>query len=249
MILYPNAKINIGLNVLDRRKDGYHNISSIFYPVRSLFDVLEVIHSDIFSFTSTGLTIPEGENICCRAFSLLKKDFDISNVKIHLHKQIPIGAGVGGGSSDGAFTLIALNKLFNLELSNEKLKRYALNLGADCPFFIDNKPSYVTGLGEKINKINLDLSEYYFKFNFPDIHISTKQAYSGIIPVIPKRNILELINSPLEDWRQNIINDFEEYTFKKYPKLRIIKQNMYSDGAIYVSMSGSGSVIFGIFKD
>ena len=249
MILYPNAKINIGLNVIRKREDEYHDISSLFYPVKSLFDILEVIHSDVFSFTSTGITIPEGENICCKAFTLLKKDFDISNIKIHLHKQIPIGAGVGGGSSDGAFTLLALNRLFNLELSNDQLERYALKLGADCPFFIQNKPKHITGLGEKMEGISLDLSNYELKFVFSDIHISTKEAYSTIIPVIPKINILDIVSKPLEDWKENIKNDFENFTFIKYPKLKMIKQKMYSDGAIYVSMSGSGSMIYGIFKN
>ena len=247
MILYPNAKINIGLNVIKKREDGYHEISSIFYPIKSFFDILEIIPSNIFEYTSTGVHIPGKENICFKAYSLLKKDFDIGNVKIHLHKKIPIGSGMGGGSADGACTLIALNNLFNLKLSNYQLEKYALRLGADCPFFIDNTPKYITGIGEKMKEIHLDLSSYNLKFIFPKKHISTKEAYNSIIPCIPEENVLDLVKQSLKTWKEKVINDFELSIFQKYPRLKKIKEQLYADGAIYASMSGSGSMIYGIF--
>jgi len=248
MIVYPNAKINIGLNVLEKRADGYHELSSVFYPVKELCDILEIIPSDDFSFSSTGISIPGNSNICTNAFDLLKADFGIGNVKIHLHKQIPIGAGVGGGSADGAFTLKALNKLFDLKLSNFLLEKYALKLGADCPFFINNSPKYVTGIGEKMVSIDLDLSAYELKFIFPELHISTAEAYSGVIPKQAETNLLDLIKQPIGNWKGEVQNDFEISAFEKHPELAKMKEKLYADGAIYASMTGSGSVIFGFFS-
>tara|TARA_B100001758_G_C18296648_1_gene550000 strand:- start:138 stop:887 length:750 start_codon:yes stop_codon:yes gene_type:complete len=248
MIVYPNAKLNIGLNVLEKRVDGYHNLSSIFYPVKKLYDILEIVPATRFYFSSSGIRIPTENNICIRAFNILKKDFDIKNIKIHLHKRIPIGAGLGGGSSDGAFVLKVLNTLFDLGLSNSQLEKYALQLGADCPFFIENKPKYVTGIGEKMKSINLDLAEYELRFNFPDFCISTAEAYSEIKPIVPKVSLLELVGQPMDRWRSTVKNDFEVSIFSKYPQLENIKNQFYNDGAIYASMSGSGSVIYGLFK-
>ncbi|MDP7430628.1 MAG: 4-(cytidine 5'-diphospho)-2-C-methyl-D-erythritol kinase, partial [Flavobacteriales bacterium] len=160
MILFPHAKINIGLNILGKREDGYHNISSVFYPVSSCADILEITEKEHFLFESSGVDIPKEENLCEKAFSLLRKDFSFPNVHIHLHKQIPIGAGLGGGSADAAFTLKGLNELFELEISSKKLEKYALQLGADCPFFIDDRPALVEGIGEKLSHIDLDLSVF-----------------------------------------------------------------------------------------
>ena len=247
MIVYPNAKINIGLNVLRKRTDGYHEISSIFFPVKELHDVLEILPSDTFSFTSTGINIPGDGNICIKAFELLKADFDIDNVKIHLHKMIPIGAGLGGGSSDGAFTLKVMNELFELNISNKRLEEYALQLGSDCPFFIDNTPKYVCGIGEKMTNIDLDLSSYELKFVFPDLHISTTYAYGGVTPKHPKTELFELINQPMKNWKSTVKNDFEVSAFSKYPQLEKMKNKLYSDGAIYASLTGSGSVLYGVF--
>ena len=247
MIVYPNAKINIGLNVLEKQDDGYHKLSSVFYPVNELCDILEILPAKNFSFSSSGIAIPGNSNICVKAFELLKADFEIGNVIIHLHKQIPIGAGLGGGSADGAFTLKALNELFKLELSIVELEYYALQLGADCPFFIENSPKYITGVGEKMLNINLDLSTYKLKFIFPVLHISTANAYELIIPNFPKSNLLDLINQPIENWKLIVKNDFEISAFSKYPQLKKMKENLYADGAIYASMTGSGSVIYGVF--
>lgn len=247
MIVYPNTKINIGLNVLAKRADGYHELSSVFYPVKDLYDILEIIPSTEFYFSSSGIDIPGEDNICAKAFEMLKQDFKIGNVHIHLHKQIPIGAGLGGGSSDGAFMLKALNKLFALKISIAQLENYALQLGADCPFFIENTPKHVQGIGAKMKNIDLELSNYEIKFIFPELHISTAEAYSGIIPKISKTNLLDLINHPIENWRGRVKNDFEISVFSEYPKLEKMKNQLYTDGAIYASMTGSGSVLYGIF--
>jgi 4-diphosphocytidyl-2-C-methyl-D-erythritol kinase len=246
MIVYPNAKINIGLNVLEKRADGYHELSSVVYPVKDLCDVLEILPSTEFSFSSSGIKIPGEGNICTKAFEMLEQDFDIDNVKIHLHKQIPIGAGLGGGSADGAFMLKAMNTLFDLKLSISQLEKYALQLGADCPFFIENTPKYVQGIGEKMSSVDLDLSPYVLKFIFPEFHISTADAYGDITPKTPETNLLDLINQPIENWRGKVKNDFEDSVFQKYPQLEKMKEKLYRDGAIYASMSGSGSVIYAV---
>ena len=247
MIVYPNAKINIGLNVLEKQVDGYHKISSVFYPVNELFDILEIFPSKDFSFSSSGIEIPGNDNLCIKAFDLLHSDFKIGNVTMHLHKLIPIGAGLGGGSSDGAFVLKALNEIFKLELSSVELEKYALQLGADCPFFIENLPKYVTGVGENMMSIDFDLSSYKLKFIFPKIHISTIDAYKFVIPNQPKKGLLDLVNQPIKNWKGNVKNDFEVAAFLKYPQLNKIKKKLYADKAIYASMTGSGSVIYGVF--
>jgi len=248
MIVYPNAKINIGLNVLEKRADGYHELSSVFYPVKDLCDILEILPSTKFSFSSSGIKIPGEGNICAKAFEMLKQDFEIGNVKIHLHKQIPIGAGLGGGSADGAFMLKAMNLLFDLNLSASQLEKYALQLGADCPFFIENTPKYVTGIGEKMMDIDLDLSNYEIKFIFPELHISTANAYDDISPEIPENNLLDLMNQPIENWKEKVKNDFEVTAFTTHSQLQKMKNKLYTDGAIYASMSGSGSVLYGVFE-
>ena len=248
MIVYPNAKINLGLNILRKRKDGYHDISSVFYPVKECVDILEIIKSDTFEFTKSGIKIPDGENLCEKAWKLLHKDYEIGNVRIHLHKQIPIGAGLGGGSSDASFTLKALNKLFELNLNNKELEKYALQLGADCPFFIDNRPKLVEGIGEKMTDIDLDLSEFKIRLINPEIHVSTKEAYSGVIPKNPELSVEEIIQLPVNEQKEKLRNDFEDSVFAKYSQLEKIKEDLYNQGSIYSSMSGSGSVLFGIFK-
>jgi len=247
MIVYPNAKINIGLNVLEKQVDGYHKLSSVFYPLNELCDMLEILPTRHFSFSSSGIAIPGNSNICVKAFELLKANFEIENVTMHLHKQIPIGAGLGGGSADGAFALKALNEIFKLELSIIELEKYALRLGADCPFFIENSPKYITGIGDKMMNINLDLSHYKLKFIFPELHISTSEAYEDVIPSRPEEKLLDLMKQPIENWKSIIKNDFENSAFEKYPQLKRIKEKLYTEGAIYASMTGSGSVIYGVF--
>ncbi len=248
MIVYPNAKINLGLNVLHKREDGYHDISSVFYPVKECVDILEIIKSERFQFTKSGIEIPDGENICEKAWKLLDTDFGIGNVKIHLHKQIPIGAGLGGGSADASFTLKYLNELFDLNLNNKELEKYALRLGADCPFFIDNTPKLVEGIGEKMTSIDLDLSNYEIRLVNPDIHISTKEAYSGIVPKTAVLSVEKIIELPIIEWKGKLKNDFEESIFEKHLQLEGVKDELYKQGSIYSSMSGSGSIVFGIFE-
>jgi 4-diphosphocytidyl-2-C-methyl-D-erythritol kinase len=248
MILFPHAKINIGLNILGKREDGYHGISSVFYPVKQCYDVLEITEQQHFSFVKKGIDIPKGENLCEKAFHLLKKDFSISNVAIQLHKHIPIGAGLGGGSADAALTLMGLNQLFELELNKTQLKKYALQLGADCPFFIDDRPALVEGIGEKLSPIDLDLSVFEIRLVMPGIHISTAEAYAGVSPKIPKNPLRELIKLPIEKWKGKIKNDFEKSIFIKHPKLQSIKEQLYKEDAIYAAMSGSGSTIYGFFE-
>lgn len=248
MILYPNAKINIGLDVINKRHDGYHNISSVFYPLDQLTDILEIRKSNRFLFSRSGIAIPDGENICVSAFKLLQSDFNLSNVKIHIHKRIPVGSGLGGGSADAAFTLKAINTIFMLELSNSQLEEYALKLGADCPFFIENTPKYVEGIGEQMLKVDLDLSAYVIQVIPGDIHIDTSYAYSLITPYVPLNRLKDLIKKPIGVWQEFIKNDFEDPIFKIYPALKKKKDYLLNEGAIYSSMTGSGSALFGIFK-
>lgn len=252
MIVFPNAKINVGLNVVEKRTDGFHNIESIFYPVWQLTDVLEVVkqEGDVVEFSSSGIDIPRKEeelNLCEKAYYLIKNDFNISGVKIHLHKVIPIGAGLGGGSADAAFTLKVLNDLFELNLTDEKLIEYAQKLGSDCAFFIKNKPVYAYNKGDEFDELELDLSTYEIKIEYPDIHISTAEAYAGIEAKPSNQNIKELIAQPIEMWKNNLNNDFEQSVFPNHPNIEKLKAKMYQDGAKFASMTGSGSAVFGIF--
>lgn len=246
MVVFPNAKINIGLNIVEKRSDGFHNIQSCFYPV-PWHDVLEVIESDGYSFTTSGIDIPGESNICIRAYELLKKDFSIPNLNIHLHKNIPIGAGLGGGSANGASMLKLLNDKFSLSLSRKQLLNYASSLGSDCPFFIDNKPAYVEGTGNIFSPINLSLKGYYIAIIYPQVHINTGQAFSGIDPVKPAIDLQELLESKEPGlWKTIVTNDFEVNASSSSLKL---KDMLYEKGARYASMSGSGSAVYGIFTE
>jgi 4-diphosphocytidyl-2-C-methyl-D-erythritol kinase len=250
MVVFPNAKINLGLTILNKRDDGYHNLVTFFYPIL-IKDVLEIIVSDKFEFTTSGISIDAvtDENICIQAYQLLKKDFSqLPAVKMYLHKTIPLGAGLGGGSADGAFTLKLLNQKFELGLTNGQLINYSLQLGSDCPFFILNKPSFATGRGEVLEEINLDLSNYKIIIINPRIHIPTGWAFTQITPSMLSKNKKEIIQQPLDTWKEELMNDFEKPVFKKYPEIKSIKEELYHQGAIYASMSGSGSSVFGIFK-
>tara|TARA_B110000467_G_C18299284_1_gene470174 strand:- start:182 stop:934 length:753 start_codon:yes stop_codon:yes gene_type:complete len=236
----------VGLHIVSKRADGYHELETIFYPI-DWCDVLEIVPSDEQQFTSSGLAIPGKGNLCLDAYHLLKADFDISAVHIHLHKVIPIGAGLGGGSSDAAFTLKGLNELFDLKLSNEQLRAYAVQLGADCPFFVENKPMLATGIGEVLSPIELDLSNYHLAIVKPDIHVSTAEAYSSVVPNQPTHSLADLIRQPIADWQ--VQNDFEKSVFAQYPEVEKLKQSLYEKGAVYAAMSGSGSAVFGLFKE
>lgn len=244
MILFPNAKINIGLNILSKREDGYHNLETIFYPI-AWKDSLEIIKSNDQQFSSSGISIPGDGNLCQQAYDLLDRDFGLESVHIHLHKNIPIGAGLGGGSSDAAFTLMGLNEMFDLKLSSIQLKEYALKLGADCPFFIDNKACLAKGIGEELTDVVLNISNVFLLVATPDVHVSTAMAYSGVVPQIPEVSLQKLISEPMTNWSMK--NDFEEGIFRLEPKIKALKDKMLDHGAIYCSMSGSGSSVFAFF--
>lgn len=249
MLKFANAKINLGLHIRSKRQDGYHELETIFYPVK-IYDVLEILPAEKpeLQIWNSELLADE-QNLCLRAFRLLQQDHQITPVKIHLLKNIPIGAGLGGGSSDASSTLELLNDYFKLNLSKATLKGYAAKLGADCPFFIDNKAMYAEGIGTDLSEIQLDLSPYKIVVVKPDIHISTAEAYSRVSPMIPSVDLREAIKLPIQDWKYHIINDFEISLFDRYPLIGDIKAKLYEKGAIYASMSGSGSSVFGIFED
>lgn len=248
MVVFPNAKINIGLNILSKRDDGYHNIESCFYPI-PFCDVLEILPSDQLSFTSTGIPIPGAadSNLCLKAYQLLHNDFDIPPVQIHLHKIIPIGAGLGGGSADATFTLKALNQMFKLNLTDDKLEKYASQLGSDCPFFVKNKPVIAKGTGNIFEPIDFNISGMHLQLIYPDLHIGTKQAYAGVVPRDNNQNLMADLSKKKADWKTNIKNDFEKSVFEQFPEVEKVKQELYKNGALYASMTGSGSSVFGIF--
>ena len=267
MIAFPNCKINLGLHITEKRQDGYHNLQTIFYPV-PWCDIVEIINlkSSIYNqkndssdfrfqiedsrFKASGIPVPGDprKNLCIRAWELLKKDYpQLPSVYIHLHKIIPMGAGLGGGSSDGACVLKTLNEQFTLNLNAEQINRYALALGSDCPFFMENKPSYATGRGEILEPVALDLSNYKIVFINAGIHISTKWAFENIQPQQPQKDLREVIALPITEWKHTLCNDFEAPVIAANPQIGEIKEALYADGALYTSMTGSGSTIFGIY--
>ena len=255
MITYPNAKINLGLNIIEKRPDGYHNLETVFYPI-NLQDALEVTeledNKEEYKLKISGVPI-EGEtdnNLVVKAYRLLKKDYpNMMPINIHMYKHIPTGAGLGGGSSDAAFMIKLLNEKFELKLSIDKMEEYATMLGADCAFFIQNKPVFASGIGNVFEKINLTLKGYYFVLVKPDIFVSTKDAFANIHPIHPSQSLKDIIRMPVETWRATMKNDFEKSVFQKFPEIAAIKDKLYDMGAIYASMSGSGSSVYGIFRE
>jgi len=254
VVLFPNAKINLGLNIIRKRPDGYHDLETVFYPI-AIYDALEVITNENAAedvrFSTTGIPVHggAGDNLCIKAYGLLKKDFPgLSAIKTHLHKAIPAGAGLGGGSADGAFMLKLLNQKFHLKLSPEQLLDYALQLGSDGPFFTINKPCFATGRGELLEPISVGLSGYKLVIVNPGIHVRTAEAFSLLKPSHHSKSIKELIRQPIEAWKEILKNDFEEPVFKKFPVIETIKAKLYESGAVYASMSGSGSTVYGIFN-
>lgn len=249
MISFANAKINLGLLIIEKRDDGYHNIETIFYPIK-MYDVVEVLPAQSNSFYTSGLSIPDtGSNLCEKAYNLLSEAYDLPATGINLIKNIPIGAGLGGGSSDAASVLKSLNRIYSLDLSNDALKQYATQLGADCPFFIENKAVFASGIGTTFEDIDLDLSDYYIVVIKPAIHISTQEAYQHVVPRIPKVDLKRAINLPIQEWKYYISNDFELGIFERYPLIEQIKVGLYEKGALYAAMSGSGSSVYGIFYE
>lgn len=249
MILFPNAKINIGLNILSRREDGYHNLETIFYPL-AIRDALEVVEADQMKFTSSGLEIPGDamDNLCLKAYYLLSKDYKLPPIHIHLHKNIPIGAGLGGGSADASFFIRLINQKFELGMDALQMEGYASKLGSDCAFFIQNKPAIAVGKGDQLQTINLDLSSYFIMLVMPQVQVSTSDAYRGVRPTTMASSLADLIKMPVEAWRVAIKNDFEPSVFLQYPIISEVKSKLYSAGALCACMSGSGSSVFGIFE-
>lgn len=254
MITFPNAKINLGLNIVEKRPDGYHNLETIFYPI-NLQDALEVTRRENndkeYTLHISGSPL-EGEpedNLVVKAYKLLKKDYPgLLPVDIHMYKHIPAGAGLGGGSSDAACMIKLLNDKFSLGLSTERMEEYAVKLGADCAFFIRNKPVFATGIGNLFEPVELSLKGYHIILIKPDIFVSTRDAFAEIKPVRPAVSLKEIVKQPMETWKHSMKNDFEDSVFKKFPEIAAIKDELYDLGAVYAAMSGSGSSVYGIFK-
>ena len=249
MIQFPNCKINLGLSILAKRADGYHELETVFYPI-AVSDALEILPAANLTMTQTGIAVPgdPAQNLCLKAYHLLKKDFPtLPAVQMHLHKNIPMGAGLGGGSSDGTAALIILNEQFTLGLNDQQLIAYASQLGSDCPFFVYNKACHASGRGEVLTPIHLDLSNYQFLLVHPGVHIATAWAFQQLNPHTKSESIKAIIEKPITDWKNSLINDFEAPVFKAEPTLSAIKDQLYQLGAMYASMSGSGSSLFGIF--
>ena len=250
MITFPNAKINIGLYVTSRRPDGYHNLETLFYPIE-LRDILEIVpaQGSESSLTVTGIAVdgdPE-QNLVMRAYRLLQKEYNVPAVDIYLHKVIPFGAGLGGGSADAAYALVMLRDMFNLPLSDDELAQRASRLGADCPFFIYNRPLIATGIGDCFTSTDFSLKGLHIVLVKPSIAVSTAEAYAHVTPQNPQTPLADGLSQPIEQWRECVSNDFEKSVFPAHPRIATIKQRLYDLGAVYASMSGSGSSVFGIF--
>jgi 4-diphosphocytidyl-2-C-methyl-D-erythritol kinase len=254
MISFPNAKINIGLNIIEKRSDGFHNIESVMHPI-ALKDALEIIENTDnpapIIFSSSGIHIPgdPATNLIVKAYNLIAQEYPLPKIKVHLHKHIPIGAGLGGGSSDAAFFIRLLNDKFELGISWGEMHHYARQLGSDCSFFISNKPAFAEGKGDEYESLNISLEGYHLVLIYPNIHVNTTKAYSGVKPKKPVRSLEDDIqNLPIEQWREFIHNDFEDSIFPQFPEIQKIKEQLYSEGAVYAAMSGSGSTLYGIFE-
>ena len=245
MLLFPNAKINLGLHVIRKRSDGYHDIETLFYPVPGLCDVLELVHADRFEMHCYNVEI-EGENLCEKAWRLLASHYDIPPVAIHLYKKIPMGSGLGGGSADAAFTLTGLNTMLGLNLPQDELAGLAAQLGSDCAFFIYNRPMLARGRGEILTPIDFSLDHTVRIYPQP-VFVSTREAYAGITPKAPAQPLEQVLKHPVEEWKDLLVNDFEASVFAKHPELAAAKKSLYYNGAVYAAMSGSGSALFAIY--
>jgi 4-diphosphocytidyl-2-C-methyl-D-erythritol kinase len=248
MIFFPSSKINLGLHILRKRDDGYHDVESgmLEIPFR---DVLEIVPSDRFGFTASGLSIPGEDNSCIQAFRLLKEEFGLPDVRIHLHKIVPPGGGLGGGSSDCAQTLAGLNRLFDLGLTHDRMEEYAARLGSDTPFFIRGGLQLSTGRGEILRPLELELPKWQICLVNLGIHVPTKEAYGGVKPDPDRESLETILRLPAGEWRGRLVNDFEESVFRRHPELAVVKEELYAAGAVYAAMSGSGSTMFGLFNE
>ncbi|MDQ8004052.1 MAG: 4-(cytidine 5'-diphospho)-2-C-methyl-D-erythritol kinase [Pedobacter sp.] len=249
MLTFANAKINLGLFLTEKRADGYHNLQTVFYPIK-INDVVELVDAEETSMLIKGIDIPGDttDNICFKAFETLQRDFNLPNQQIVLLKNIPVGAGLGGGSADAAFLIKLVNQKFELGLTDERMEAYARPLGADCAFFIKNQPTYAFAKGDEFEELNVDLSAYYLVLVKPSVHVSTAEAYSKVNVKQPSNSLKDLIHLPLQDWPAHILNDFEPSVFAKYPQIDEIKTKLYQADAKFALMSGSGSSVFAIFE-
>lgn len=252
MIFFPNGKINLGLNILRKRPDGFHDIETAMVPVCSLYDVLETVRREegTVDFGRSGLALdcPADQDLCLKAYKLMKEQYGVGGIAVHLRKCIPFGAGLGGGSADAAFMVKALNQLYGLGLCETEMTKICARLGSDTAFFITNRPALATGRGEILNELTLNLSGYSVLLVKPALHISTAEAYSGVTPRIPEHTVAEIISEDMSTWKNRLKNDFETSLFPRYPQLKKIKERLYGLGAVYASLSGSGSTVFGLFK-
>lgn len=260
MIVFPCAKINLGLNIVSKREDGYHNLETVFYPI-PLYDALEIKYMDEnfpsdtacdLKVTGNAVDCDEQKNLVVKAYHILAADYQLPRIHTHLYKHIPSQAGLGGGSSDAAFMIRLLDERFRLNIGNPEMERYAARLGADCAFFIEAEPAYAEGIGDVLMPADGpdgNLHGYYLCVVKPDVAVSTKEAYSAITPKKPAKSCRDIVRQPIETWKEELVNDFEEPIFKMHPKLAAIKQKLYDRGAVYASMSGSGSALYGIFKE
>ena len=249
MITFPNAKVNLGLNIVERRPDGYHNIETVFYPI-PLTDVLEIVPATgETSLTCYGNSVdcPAEKNLVMRAYRLLQERYDLPPVEMYLYKHIPDGAGLGGGSSDAAHALVMLNKMFELDLTDAELAAMAVTLGADCAFFIYNRPMMATGIGDVLSPVEVDLKGKNLLLVKPPVGVDTRTAYSRVTPQVPEMALTDIISRPVASWDGLLINDFEPSVFTALPQLWLIKASLIDAGAQYAAMSGSGSTVFGIF--
>jgi len=251
MIVFCNAKVNIGLRILGKRSDGFHELQSYFIPV-AIKDALEIIDADHdgLQILMSGIELPEngGANICSKAYDLLNEQFKLPGLDLHLLKTIPVGAGLGGGSSNAAAMLLLLNDKFDLKIENEELRILAAELGSDVPFFIDNVPSMVSGRGERLDPFNVDLSNYWMQIIDPGIHCSTAGIFARHSIDPDTEDLRTALVRPVADWRNHVFNDLEKAAFELYPEIEEVKEILYDCGALYASMSGSGSSVFGIFE-
>lgn len=254
MIMFPNAKVNLGLYITQKRNDGFHNIETLFLPVPKLCDILEILpqtnQSKAVVFTQTGIEVDADidDNLCVKAYALLSKYADLPKVAMHLHKQIPLGAGLGGGSANGAFALKMLNEMASQGVDQNTLADIALELGSDCPFFLTNYPSFASGRGERLQEVNINLKGFYILLANPGIHVNTGKAYGLSTPKPALFNLRHIGQLPMEQWKESVYNDFEKVVFPLHPEIADLKEKFYQMGATYASMSGSGSTVFGFFS-
>lgn len=259
MIVFPCAKINLGLNIVSKREDGYHNLETVFYPI-PLYDALEIKYMDEkfpsqvacdLKVTGNAVECDEQNNLVVKAYNLLSEDYKLPRVHAHLYKHIPSQAGLGGGSSDASFMIRLLDERFRLNIGNPEMEKYAARLGADCAFFIEAEPAYAEGIGDELMPVDGpkgNLNGYYLAIVKPDIAVSTKEAYAAITPTATSKSCREIVRQPIETWKEELVNDFEAPIFKLHPELAEIKEKLYQQGAKYAAMSGSGSALFGIFE-